>query len=214
MTIYRFRTGDLAPAKEAAARTSTSRAAAYLTAHYPEVRVEILRNIDGHPHQLHMVSRCASLGALDIYEAVRTDDAGRWPCSKSTGHWMRSGAPAIISTNLPNKSANEGGTVTAQQRLQVGLIGCGAHGRSLADALAASPLWALVACADPDAAARTAVATKPIVPFPTVEELLVNVAVDAVVLATPPDSLYETALATIAAHKHVLAEKPISMDEI
>ncbi|MCB0187627.1 MAG: Gfo/Idh/MocA family oxidoreductase, partial [Caldilineaceae bacterium] len=103
--------------------------------------------------------------------------------------------------------------MTAQPRLRIGLIGCGAHGRSIADALIASPRWELVACADPDVAARTAVACEPIVPYPAVEELLAGAAVDAVVLATPPDRLYETALAAIAAHKHVLAEKPIGMDE-
>jgi len=103
--------------------------------------------------------------------------------------------------------------MSAQKPLRVGLIGCGAHGRSLADALVASPLWELVACADPDRAAAAAVATGTIVPFPAVEELLASVAVDAVVLATPPHCLYETALAAIAAHRHVLAEKPIGMDE-
>lgn len=51
-------------------------AAAYLTAHYPEVQVEILRNVDGPPHQLHMVTRCASMDALDAYEMARADDAG------------------------------------------------------------------------------------------------------------------------------------------
>lgn len=103
--------------------------------------------------------------------------------------------------------------MTREPRLRVGLIGCGAHGRSMADALVASPLWELVACADPDLAAAAALATAAIVPFPAVEELLAGVAVDAVVLATPPHCLYETALAAIAAHKHVLAEKPIGMDE-
>ncbi|HRW08755.1 MAG TPA: Gfo/Idh/MocA family oxidoreductase [Caldilineaceae bacterium] len=103
--------------------------------------------------------------------------------------------------------------MTAQTPLRVGLIGCGAHGRSLAEALLASPLWQLVACADPDPAARAAVASERIVPYPAVEELLTGTAVDAVVLATPPDCLYETALAAIQAHKHVLAEKPIGMDE-
>lgn len=103
--------------------------------------------------------------------------------------------------------------MTTASRLRVGLVGCGAHGRSLAAALRASAQWELVACADPDVAARTAVASDQIVPFPAVEELLARVAVDAVVLATPPHYLYETALAAIAAHCHVLAEKPIGMDE-
>lgn len=104
--------------------------------------------------------------------------------------------------------------MTEQKRLRVGLVGCGAHGRSLAVALTQSVALQLVACADPDPVAVTAVAAAgPILPFPSVEELLANVAVDAVVLATPPAYLYETALAAIAAQKHVLAEKPIGPDE-
>lgn len=103
--------------------------------------------------------------------------------------------------------------MSEQQRLRVGLVGCGAHGGSLALALQTSAQWDLVAVADPDRAALATVATGPIVPFPAVEELLAGVAVDAIVLATPPDCLYETAVAAITAHKHVLAEKPIGLDE-
>jgi predicted dehydrogenase len=105
--------------------------------------------------------------------------------------------------------------MTEQKRLRVGLVGCGAHGRSLAVALTQSAVWQLVACADPDPVAATAVAaaTGAILPFPSVEELLAGVAVDAVVLATPPACLYETALAALAAQKAVLAEKPIGLDE-
>lgn len=104
--------------------------------------------------------------------------------------------------------------MTEQKRLRVGLVGCGAHGRSLAVALTQSAALQLVACADPDPVAVTAVAAAgTILPFPAVEELLAGVAVDAIVLATPPDSLYETALAALADQKHVLAEKPIGLDE-
>lgn len=105
--------------------------------------------------------------------------------------------------------------MTEQKRLRVGLVGCGAHGRSLAVALTQSAAWQLVACADPDPVAATAVAATagPILPFPSVEELLAGVAVDAVVLATPPTCLYESALAALAVQKHVLAEKPIGLDE-
>ena len=103
--------------------------------------------------------------------------------------------------------------MSEQQRLRVGLVGCGAHGRSLALALQASAQWDLVAGADPDRAVLAAVATGTILPFPAVEELLAGVEIDAIVLATPPDCLYETALAAISAHKHVLAEKPMGLDE-
>lgn len=103
--------------------------------------------------------------------------------------------------------------MSTQMLLRVGLIGCGAHGRSIADALVQSPFWELVACADPEPTARAAMAGAQVVPFPSVEEPLVGAAVDAVVLATPPATLCKTALAAIQAHKHVLAEKPIGMDE-
>lgn len=105
--------------------------------------------------------------------------------------------------------------MTEQKRLRVGLVGCGAHGRSLAAALAQSAAWQLVACADPDPVAAVGVAATAgtILPFPSVEELLADVAIDAVVLATPPTCLYETALVAIAAQKAVLAEKPIGLDE-
>ena len=76
MTIYRFRTVELAAEKEAAAQDVMVRAAAYLTAHYPGVQVKILRTVDGLPHELHMVTRCASLGDLDTYETARADDVG------------------------------------------------------------------------------------------------------------------------------------------
>lgn len=102
-----------------------------------------------------------------------------------------------------------------KQRLLVGLVGCGAHGRSLATALIQSPSLQLVACADPDTEAANGVAAlaNAVATYPAVEALLANARVDAVVLATPPHALYETALAAIQAHKHVLAEKPIGIDE-
>lgn len=105
--------------------------------------------------------------------------------------------------------------MTAEQRLRVGLVGCGAHGHSLATALIQSPALQLVACADPDPVAvnRVAVLADQVIPSPSVEGLLDSTWVDAIVLATPPHYLYETALVAIQAHKHVLAEKPLGIDE-
>ena len=76
MTIYRFRTVELAVEKKAAAQDVMIRAAAYLTAHYAGVQVKILRTVDNPSHELHMVTRCATLGDLDTYEAARSDDVG------------------------------------------------------------------------------------------------------------------------------------------
>ena len=102
-----------------------------------------------------------------------------------------------------------------QPRIRVGLVGCGAHGLSLATALTRSPVLQLIACADPDPSAATGVAAlaDQITIYPSVDALLKGNTMDAVVLATPPHALYETALAAIQAHKHVLAEKPIGVDE-
>ena len=74
--IYRARTITLLPAKAAAYRAVVVRAAAYLSEHYPAVQVEILENVAGPHHQVHMVTRCDSLAALETYEAQRKDDAG------------------------------------------------------------------------------------------------------------------------------------------
>ena len=49
--------------------------------------------------------------------------------------------------------------------------------------------------------------------YATTEELLQGTEVDAVFVATSHDALYECSLAAIQAGKHVLAEKPIGMDE-
>ena len=49
--------------------------------------------------------------------------------------------------------------------------------------------------------------------YASAEELLQCTDVDAVFVATSHDALYECSLAAIQAGKHVLAEKPIGMDE-
>ncbi len=74
--IYRARTMTLIPAKAAAVRDVTVRAAAYVNEHYPGIRVEILENIAGIVDQIHMVTRCESLAAFEAYEEQRKADAG------------------------------------------------------------------------------------------------------------------------------------------
>lgn len=74
--IYRSRSMNLIPQKSAAVRDVCVRAAAYVGGHYPGVHVEILENIAGDRGQLHMVTRCDSLAALEAYEAQRLGDPG------------------------------------------------------------------------------------------------------------------------------------------
>jgi hypothetical protein len=73
--IYRVRTINLR-AEHASARDATVRAAAYATEHFPGIQVEILENIAGPQHQIHMVTGCMSLAALETYEAQRKSDSG------------------------------------------------------------------------------------------------------------------------------------------
>ncbi|MEZ4712671.1 MAG: NIPSNAP family protein [Caldilineaceae bacterium] len=73
--IYRVRTLNVIAEKSAAYRAILVRAATHLSAEYSGVQVEILENIAGSQRQLHMVTRCDSLAALEAYEAARKDDA-------------------------------------------------------------------------------------------------------------------------------------------
>lgn len=74
--IYRARTMTLIPAKAAAVREVAVRAASYVNEHYPGIHVEILENISGPIDEIHMVTRCDSLAALEVYEEQRKTDAG------------------------------------------------------------------------------------------------------------------------------------------
>lgn len=100
-------------------------------------------------------------------------------------------------------------------KLRIGLVGCGWHGGALAQAIARTPALALAACADPDAAAasRAAANALDVSTHASVEALLAESEVDAVVIATPHHLLAPVALAAMRAGKHVLAEKPIALNE-
>jgi predicted dehydrogenase len=99
--------------------------------------------------------------------------------------------------------------------LRVGIVGCGYQGGVIAQAIGRVPLLCVTACADPDhaAAAQLAAQARDAEQYSSVEEMLAQANVDAVIIATPHHFLYETALAAIGAGKHVLVEKPIGMDE-
>jgi predicted dehydrogenase len=102
-----------------------------------------------------------------------------------------------------------------QERLRVGIVGCGYQGGVLAQAIAKTGSLQVVACADPDASAadRLASTTGHTAAYASVEELLKHMDVDVVAVATPHHILYEASLAAIHAGKHVLTEKPCGLDE-
>lgn len=105
--------------------------------------------------------------------------------------------------------------MTDQQALRVGLVGCGRHGSALAEAIVRTGSLRLVASADPDekAAERAAAFGIQVSTHDGIDSLLAESDVDAVVIATPHHLLAPVALAALRAGKHVLAEKPMALNE-
>ncbi|HXW81433.1 MAG TPA: Gfo/Idh/MocA family oxidoreductase [Acidimicrobiales bacterium] len=99
--------------------------------------------------------------------------------------------------------------------LRLGLVGCGYQGNCLAAAAARTRSASIVACADPDLAAAEKVAglAPDVSTHPSVEALLSEVAVDAVLVATPHHVLCPVSLVAIRHGKHVLIEKPVGLNE-
>lgn len=102
--------------------------------------------------------------------------------------------------------------------VRVGLVGCGYQGQWLAEAIRYVDDMLLVACVDPDPKAVEKILqsvggrSEASDVFPSVEVMLNNGWVDAVILATPHQFLCPFALRAIAAGKSVLAEKPIALN--
>ncbi len=99
-------------------------------------------------------------------------------------------------------------------KLRIGVVGCGNQGHALAQAIVRSSSLELAACADPDeaAASRAASLAENVSTHPSVDSLLEECEVDAIVVATPHHLLMPIALTGLSAGKHVLAEKPIALN--
>src|SRR3989337_482868 len=83
-----------------------------------------------------------------------------------------------------------------QAQLRAGIVGCGYQGGILAKTIRESDAWQVTACADPnqDAAAQVAaMAGNPAV-YASVEDMLQHAEVDAVMVATSHDALYDCSL--------------------
>lgn len=100
-------------------------------------------------------------------------------------------------------------------RLRVGIVGCGYQGALLARAVAQSETLSVAACVDPDLGLAVELAQR----FSTgralgsLEELLADDLVDALVIATPHQFLHLATLTGVRAGKHVLVEKPVGINE-
>ncbi|MCA9874387.1 MAG: Gfo/Idh/MocA family oxidoreductase [Anaerolineales bacterium] len=99
------------------------------------------------------------------------------------------------------------------QQLRVGLIGCGYQGQWLARAAAEIDAFQLAVCTDPEPNASSAVAAMADnVQIAESAEAVIE-AVNVVLIATPHHLLQPYALQAVNAGKHVLAEKPIALNE-
>jgi len=98
--------------------------------------------------------------------------------------------------------------------LQVGLIGCGAQGQYLSEALVMTGLADLVACCDlrPEAAEQAAARLGFRATYADYGEMLSEAALDAVIIAVTHDQLQPAALAAVTAGKHALVEKPTALN--
>ena len=104
--------------------------------------------------------------------------------------------------------------MATHEPLRVGLVGCGGQGNALAQAIVRTNLLRLLACADPDeaAAGRAAAFAPEVSTHNSVEALLSESDLDAIVIATPHHLLAAVALAALRAGKHVLVEKPMALN--
>ena len=93
--------------------------------------------------------------------------------------------------------------------MRFGLIGAGAIGKIRADAIAKSPVCALVAVSDLDEARARAAAPNAIY-YADANDLIAAADVDAVIISTPPPFHETLATAAASAGKHVLVEKPMA----
>ncbi|WP_425257293.1 Gfo/Idh/MocA family protein [Rubrivivax sp. RP6-9] len=99
--------------------------------------------------------------------------------------------------------------------VQVGLLGYGWWGKTIARQLAASPWLQLAAVAEVDAGARAAMATDPVLAGVAVhagaEALLAQPGLEAVVLCTPHQQHAAQIVAAAEAGLHVFCEKPLCL---
>jgi predicted dehydrogenase len=97
--------------------------------------------------------------------------------------------------------------------LGLGLLGCGAFGAYVLDAVADLPGVRIAACADPDAGRAGALAEAHGCAAVTggLPELLARPGVDVVALATPPAGHAELSIAALRAGRHVFCEKPLAV---
>ncbi|MEU8571112.1 Gfo/Idh/MocA family oxidoreductase [Streptomyces pathocidini] len=100
---------------------------------------------------------------------------------------------------------------TSAGDIGLGLVGCGAFGAYVLDAVACLPGLRIAAVADPDPVrARSLAAAHATDACGSLDELLARPDVQAVALATPPATHARMAVTALRAGRHVFCEKPLA----
>lgn len=94
---------------------------------------------------------------------------------------------------------------------RVGIVGAGFGEKVHLPSYAAHPKFEPVAIASPSSAARVA-KERNIAGFSSLEEMLNGIELDVVSIATPPFTHHADVLAALAAGKHVICEKPFTLN--
>jgi len=103
--------------------------------------------------------------------------------------------------------------MTSRRTIRLGVVGLGKAYRFLSKALLEDERIELVAGADTNESARLAFQSETRgVTYPDASELLAGSDVEAVYIATPPATHLALTSAAVSAGKHVLVEKPMSLD--
>ncbi len=98
------------------------------------------------------------------------------------------------------------------KRYRIGIAGAGFGVRAHLPALQAHPRFDVVALASPANAARAARDARVPAAFTSCSAMLAGCELDAVTIASPPFAHRDDVLASLAAHKHVICEKPFALD--
>ena len=98
------------------------------------------------------------------------------------------------------------------QPLNVGIIGYGRIGAEHARWLSVADGMRAVAVADVTPARRELAQARGLTAFASIDELLVQPGIDAMLVSTPTAMHFDHAMAALAAGKHVMVEKPMTLD--
>jgi predicted dehydrogenase len=96
--------------------------------------------------------------------------------------------------------------------VNVGIIGFGRIGAEHSGWLAQANGIKAVAAADATEARRAIAVGRGLKAFSTPEELLIDPSIDAILIATPTAMHFDHAMAALAGGKHVMVEKPMTLD--